>query len=70
MSGPRLLPLGAMARRIHVQSRWLASEARAGRLPHVDAGGRILFDAALIERLLLKRAAIIPPVLREGQLIA
>lgn len=52
-----LLHAPALARRIGVPAYWLRREADAGRLPHVRAGTRYLFDAALVERLLLERAA-------------
>jgi hypothetical protein len=45
-----------MARLLGVSSKWLRSEAEAGRLPHVPAGDTILFDATLVERVLLERA--------------
>jgi len=45
-----------LARRLRVKAAWLRSEAAAGRLPHVCAGDRYLFDAGLVRRLLLERA--------------
>ena len=45
-----------MARRLGVRAAWLRSEADAGRLPHVRAGDRYLFDPATVERILLDRA--------------
>ena len=35
---------------------WLRAEADAGRLPHIKAGDRYLFDPETVERLLLDRA--------------
>jgi hypothetical protein len=55
-SEPKLIPLGPMARRLHVPATWLRGEAEAGRIPHLKAGSRLLFDAQTIERLLLERA--------------
>ena len=55
-SGHRLLVLGAMARRLGVEPRWLRTEAEAGRLPHVKAGRTLLFNPAIVERLLVERA--------------
>ena len=45
-----------MARRLGVSSAWIRREARAGRLPHLKADGRYLFDHDLVERVLLERA--------------
>jgi len=50
-----LLPLGAMARRAHVPTRWLRDEAVAGRVPHLNAGGRLLFNPALVHAGLVAR---------------
>jgi hypothetical protein len=52
---PQLWPLHAMARRIHVRPKWLRDEARAGRLPCIDAGDTLLFDADAIEKILASR---------------
>ena len=54
---PTLLPANRMARWLHVPVRWLKAEAAAGRIPHLDADGRLLFNPMTVERLLLKRAA-------------
>jgi hypothetical protein len=51
-----LLPLTPLARLLGVSTKWLRAEAEAGRLPGVPAGTTILFDADLVERLLLERA--------------
>jgi hypothetical protein len=51
----RLIPLGAAARMLHVPPRWLADEARAGRIPHLDAGGRLLVDVAAVSAALSER---------------
>lgn len=56
----RLVPDGILARRLRVRAAWLRSEADAGRLPHVKAGDRYLFDPELVERLLLERARQLP----------
>lgn len=46
-----------MATRAGVPRGWLRAEAEAGRVPHLRAGERLLFRAALVERVLLARAA-------------
>jgi hypothetical protein len=53
----RLLPLFAMARRLHVTNKWLRREAEAGRLPCLKADKQILFNPAIIEPLIVKRAS-------------
>ncbi len=53
---PRLVPLSQTARRLRVPSRWLRAEAQAGRVPHLDAGGRLLFDPAAVAAALIPRA--------------
>lgn len=52
----RPVPLSVMARMLRVRPAWLREEVAAGHLPAVQAGTQILFDADLVERLLLKRA--------------
>jgi hypothetical protein len=55
-----LLPLGPTARLLSVPVAWLRAEADAGRLPHLRAGSRYLFDVDMVERLLLDRARCAP----------
>ena len=51
-----ILPVGPMARRLHVPVKWLREEADAGRIPCVRAGRAYLFDPETVERVLLERA--------------
>ena len=53
---PNLIPLNIAARKYGVPRKWLADEARTGRLPSLIAGGAILFDESLLTSELLKRA--------------
>ena len=53
---PALLPLQIMARRIFVSAAWLRTESEAGRIPHLRAGKRFLFDPETVERVLVERA--------------
>lgn len=53
---PSLLPLQVMARRAFVPAAWLRAEAEAGRIPHLKAGCKLLFDPTTVERVLLERA--------------
>jgi hypothetical protein len=47
----------AAAQSLGVPAAWLKREAKAGRIPHLKAGCRILFNLQLVERALLERAA-------------
>lgn len=42
--------------RLGVPAAWLKAEARAGRIPHLQAGRRVLFNLAIVEQALLERA--------------
>lgn len=55
---PELLALHRAARRIGVTSRWLRTEADAGRLPCLCADSRYLFDIEAVTLALSRRAAI------------
>ena len=51
-----LLPLGVMARRVHVSPQWLRAEAESGRIPCLRAGERFLFVSQIVEQLLIEWA--------------
>jgi len=51
-----LLSLHRAARRIGVTSRWLRSEADAGRIPCLRADGRYLYDIEAVKKALAVRA--------------
>jgi len=57
MNNHKLLTLVAAARLVRLPTRWLKDEARAGRLPCLRVGTRILFDRASLERALARLAA-------------
>ncbi len=50
------LPLRRAATRLGVPAAWLRAEARAGRVPHLRVGRRLLFNLAAVESVLLDRA--------------
>lgn len=52
----KLVLLSVAAASLGVTTKWLRSEADAGRIPHLKAGDRLLFDLETVERLLLERA--------------
>ncbi len=51
------LPLRRAAVRLGVPAKWLRTEVDAGRIPHLHAGRRLLVNVAVVERVLLERAA-------------
>lgn len=53
----RLMTLARMARRLGVTQAWLRSEAKAGRVPHLPAAGRMLFSPDATEAVLSARAS-------------
>jgi glutathione S-transferase len=55
-----LLALARAARRLGVSSRWLKSEATAGRVPCLRADSRFLFDETAVTEVLRERAAAAP----------
>lgn len=44
-------------KRYGLTAAWLRAEAEAGRIPHLKAGRRLLFDAQAVETALIRRAA-------------
>lgn len=60
MNEKTLCTLRMLARRFKpygLSAAWFKREAEAGRIPHFNAGRRMLFDAAAVEAALLERAA-------------
>lgn len=56
-SAPELLTAGQMARLAHVKVSWLREECDAGRIPHLRAGDRYLFDEISVLTCLSKKAS-------------
>ena len=69
---PVTVPLGVMARRLHVPPKWLRQEAEAGRIPALQAGDRFVFRPDIVARIVAERAAVPhqeadhPPVIAGG----
>lgn len=61
-----LLSLARMSRKLGVTQQWLRDEADAGRVPHLRAGRRYLFDPSAVETALARRAAQSPEVSEHG----
>ena len=51
-----ILSLSRAARRFCVTQAWLRAEAEAGRVPHLRAGTRYLFDNGALAEALAMRA--------------
>lgn len=56
---PRLFTVSVdeLAAWLGVPASWLLEEAQAGRIPSLDAGGRVLFDRYAVECALAARAS-------------
>jgi len=50
------LPVHRMANLAGVPEQWLRDEAKAGRIPSLVIGRRVLFNPALVQRALLTLA--------------
>ena len=50
------MPLDVLATELGVSRAWLGDEVKAGRIPHLQAGGRRLFDVNTVRRALVQRA--------------
>jgi hypothetical protein len=48
----RPVSLANMARRLGVPSEWLREQANRGRIPHLRAGDRYLFDPDVVESII------------------
>lgn len=53
----KFVPLRQVAISLGVPASWLEAEAKAGRIPHLQAGRRLLFNLAVVEQALFDRAA-------------
>lgn len=52
-----LLSLARMARKLGVAAKWLRSVAESGAVPHLSAGGRLLFHPPSVVAAVLKMAS-------------
>jgi hypothetical protein len=55
----QLLRLSQLAHRLHLPRPWLRDEARAGRIPCLRIGRKLLFSLPAVERVLANRAAAV-----------
>lgn len=59
------LSLRRTASRLGLPMNWLRAEAEAGRIPHLKAGRRLLFNIAAVEDELLARSRTAEQVLHD-----
>ena len=52
------VPLHILARRTGLPAAWLKSKAVVGRLPHIKAGRRLMFNSIVVEQVLSELADI------------
>lgn len=52
------IPLHALSRRLGLPESWIKAEAKAGRIPSLRAGRRLMFNPDTVERILIERARI------------
>lgn len=55
-----LVNLNGLAEKLNLPKTWLKQEAKAGRLPCLRIGRRILFNVFAVEQTLADRASDIP----------
>ena len=55
-SEAKFVPLRKAAARLGVPVSWLEAEAKAGRIPHLKPGRRLLFNIEAVAEALLERA--------------
>lgn len=60
MTTSTFIPLREMATKLGVPISWLEQEARAGNIPYLKAGRRLLFKPEDVEQILTERATATP----------
>ncbi len=53
----KLIDAVELADRLGLSAKWLRREASAGRIPHLRAGDRTLYNVDAVERELVRRAS-------------
>ncbi|WP_432797183.1 helix-turn-helix domain-containing protein [Poriferisphaera sp. WC338] len=52
---PKYIDVTALASLLGLPREWVSKEAKAGRIPHIQAGRRLLFHPEAVEEALLAR---------------
>jgi hypothetical protein len=55
-----VLSLRQFAERYGLSANWIKSQVKAGRLPHLRAGSRLLFNPTAVAEALSRMAAVYP----------
>ncbi|WP_432798688.1 helix-turn-helix domain-containing protein [Poriferisphaera sp. WC338] len=55
---PKYIDVTALASLLGLPKKWLLREAKAGRLPYIHAGRRLLFNPDTVEKALRLRTPI------------
>jgi len=56
MDAKTFIPIHAMSRRLGLSVSWIKAEAKAGRIPHIYAGRKLMFNPEVVELTLIDRA--------------
>ncbi len=64
-----VLTLYPLAERLRLSADWLREQADAGRLPHIRAGNRYVFNPAAVTAALAQLAAQFPPPRTDGKAV-
>ena len=57
---PPLLTSRQMGRHLRLPWQWIEAEAKGGRLPHINANGKLLFGPGVVETVVVKLAQEVP----------
>lgn len=58
-----VLTIAEISERFHgIDPRWLKQQAKAGKLPHLKVGRRMLFNPVAVAEVLARMAAEFPPM--------
>lgn len=57
---PEVLSLTQLAERYGLSPAWVKRQAKAGRLPYLKAGARLLFNSTAVAEALARMAAAYP----------
>jgi hypothetical protein len=56
MDNKTFITLHTLSRRLGLPAAWIKAEAKAGRIPSLRAGRRLMFNPGAVESILIERA--------------
>ena len=65
----QIVPIGKLADMLSVPRAFLERETRAGRIPYLRAGNRVIYNPAAVRRALAERAALFAEVVADATVI-